>query len=162
MIKLVGLANEERNGCVGVCMGFDDERERYKVRLMNGENEVAVRSRNVRQVVSEARVEGTSQENLNGRVAASAVYDSESGRYHVEGIYESPLAIKPEHLVLPPDTRVTVVGVNSRPELNGLAGTVLSSDGKERYTVQLAHSGEQLKLRFGAVVSLHGNLAARE
>ena len=90
-------------------------------------------------------------------MAASAVYDTASGRYVLEGISERPIAIKPENLVLPTGTRVTVAAVQSRPELNGQAGRVLSSDGVERYTVEMG-SGEQLKLRFGAVLPLGARL----
>ena len=115
-----------------------------------------MRPANVRQVICEARVEFTSQPALNGRVAASAVFDSASGRYVVEGISDTPLSLKPENLLLPPDTRVTIAGVNSRPELNGQPGKVVSSDGKERYTIRVARTGEQVALRFGAVVALHG------
>jgi len=106
--------------------------------------------------VSEARVDFTSQDNLNGRIAASAVFESASGRWVVEGVSERPIAIKPENLVLPPGTRVTITGLSARADLNGQAATVVSSDGAERYTVELAASGEQLKVRFGAVVGLHG------
>jgi hypothetical protein len=51
---------------------------------------------------------------------------------------------------------VTITGLSARADLNGQAATVVSSDGAERYTVELAASGEQLKVRFGAVVGLHG------
>jgi hypothetical protein len=105
--------------------------------------------------VSEARIEGTSQETLNGKVAASAVYDSSSARYVVEGVSEQPIAIKPANLVLPPSTRVSIVSLQSRPELNGRACRVVGSDGIERYVVELAETGEQLKLKYGAVVTLH-------
>ena len=76
-------------------------------------------------------------------------------RYVVEGITDKAIAIKPENLVLPPGTRVTITGVSSRPALNGQAGKIVGSDGTERYTVQLAQSGEQVRVKFGAVVSLH-------
>ena len=82
------------------------------------------------QVIEEARVEGTSQESLNGRVAATCCYDVSSGRYIVEGLSASAIAIKPENLVLPIGTRVTVHGVQSRPQINGTAAKIVSSDGE--------------------------------
>ena len=115
---------------------------------------VAIKTSNVQQVISEARVEGTSQEALNGKVAASAVYDLATARYVVEGLSERPLSIRPEHLILPPGTRVSIHGVQSRAELNGQPGKIVGSDGKERYTVELA-GGEQVRLKFGVVVPLH-------
>ena len=115
-----------------------------------------MRPANVRQIIAEARVEGTSNAEYNGRIAASASFDTPSGRYVVEGVAERPVAIKPENLILPPHTRVTITGVSSRPELNGKAATIMSSDGRERYTVQVGESGEQMRLKLGAVVGLHG------
>ena len=59
---------------------------------------------------------------------------------------------------LPADTRVSAVGLTARPELNGQAGCVLGSDGGgERYVVEMAATGEQVKLRFGNVIALHGH-----
>ena len=159
VVKLVDLNSEALNASVGVVDGFDEAKQRYNVRLTGRENEVvAVRPANVRQIISEVRVEGTSQPTLNGRVAASAVYDAGSARYILEGLSEQPIAVKPENLVLPPGTRVNITGLQSRPELNGRPARIIGSDGVERYTVELVDRGggvEQLKVKFGSVVPLH-------
>lgn len=156
VVKLTGLSNGELNGSSGTVEDFDDAKGRYTVRLSSGSRqEIAIKPSNVRQVITEARIEGTSQVALNGRIAASAVFDSASGRYIVDGVAEHSISIKPENLVLPPDTRVTISGVNSRAELNGRPGMVISGDG-ERYTVSLADGGEQIRVKLGAVVPLHG------
>ena len=47
---------------------------------------LAAKPANVRQVVAEARVVGTSQPQLNGKVAATATYDRASKRYRMEGL----------------------------------------------------------------------------
>ena len=124
------------------------------MRLFNGPS-VAIKPENVRQVISGARVVGTSQQTLNGREAASAVFDGPSARYVLEGLTggESAVSLRPENVLLPPGTRVAMQGLQSRPELNGRAGKVVSSDG-ERYTVHVAPD-EMVRVRLGAVVALH-------
>merc|ERR1719311_1710036 len=87
---------------------------------------------------------------LNGRVAAAATFDKASGRYRAEGLAPHTVALRPEHVVLPPRTRVEVSGVSSRPTLNGQLGAIVGADA-ERYTVQLPH--ETVRLRFGAVAA---------
>lgn len=159
VVKLVGLATDSLNGKVGIIESFDASKQRYLVRVHGTATEVAIKPANVRQLINEARVEGTSQEMLNGSTAATAVFDSESKRYIVEGVAQNPIAIKPDNLVLPPSTRVSIAGVSSRPELNGKAGKIVGAGAGDRYTVQLANSGEQVRLRYGAVVALHGLVA---
>ena len=61
-------------------------------------------------------------------------------------------------MILPDDTRVNAVGLNSRPELNEQPARVVSVDsGGERYVIEMAATGEQVKLKFGNVVALHGH-----
>merc|ERR1719434_121758 len=78
VVKLAGLQNDTLNGSVGLVEGYEESSGRYNVRLSGRNEVVAIKTRNVRQVISEARIEGTSQEALNGRIAASAVFDSDS------------------------------------------------------------------------------------
>jgi len=151
-IKLTGLSNTAYNGMHGVIRGWDESKQRYQCELQDGSN-LAVRRTNLRQVVSEARVVGTTQPSMNGRVAASATFDPVSKRYRVEGLTSNGniIALKPENIVLPQKTRVTIDGVVSRPSLNGQTGSIIDVN-SDRYVVQLPHN-EQLSLRFGAVAA---------
>ena len=148
-VEVLELSNQPAlNGRKGTIERYDDARQRYHV-VVDGAT-VALRPANVRQVVAEARVAGTSQPDLNGRVAAAATFDKASGRYRAEGLAPHTVALRPEHVVLPPRTRVEVSGVSSRPTLNGQLGAIVGADA-ERYTVQLPH--ETVRLRFGAVAA---------
>lgn len=162
-VKLVGLSSESLNDSIGEIAGFDEEKKRYTVRLVEGGNEVAVKPLNVRQLIAGARIETATAVKFGfaAGVTGTAVYDTQLGKYIVKEL--SPrsgdvlgVKVKPENMILPADTRVTAVGLNSRPELNGKAGRVVSSDGGERYVVEMAAGGEQLKLKYGNVVALHG------
>ena len=65
----------------------------------------------------------------------------------------SVLAIKPENVMLPPRTMVTVKSVPSRPSLNGRKGRIVGiENAKEMYTVRL-DDNEHVKLRYGAVLA---------
>ncbi|KOO21578.1 hypothetical protein Ctob_001649 [Chrysochromulina tobinii] len=137
------------------------------VRLRNSSTgqvaDVAVKPLNVRQLISGAILDASARSKfgLEGSVSGTAVYDSIGAVYTVTdlqpptGDYKS-LKVKPENLILPAGTRVNASGLNSRPELNGKPGKIVSSEGSERYVVEMAGSFEQLKLKFGNVVALHG------
>lgn len=155
VVRLAELHSQpEKNGKIGTVESWDGARGRYVVALQEG-GTLAARPDNVRQVVTEAVVTGTSQDALNGKAAAAATFDRASKRYRCEGLRAdgSVVSLKPEHLALPKDTRVRIEGVSSRPELNGAVGTVAAVDlAAGRYNVQLP-SVAPVSLRFGAVAA---------
>ena len=157
-VKLEGLTSgSEHNGSVGRVERFDAAAQRYHVRLAgdHGNSSIAVRLDNLRQVISSAKVVGCqTQPQLNGRVPAAVTYDRQSQRYRAEGLSENgaTLALKPENLVLPAATQVTIDGVVSRPALNGKRGLIVDVE-EERYVVQTG-DGEKLRLKFGTVVAV--------
>jgi len=149
-----GLSSKELVGVVGTIQSFDQRTQRYTISMANTGHSLAVKPKNVQQIVSDAKVVGTSQEQLNGRVAPSAIYDAASKRYRVEGLTSDgkTLALKPENVLLPARTQVTIEGVQSRPALNGKRGRIVNVDtAANRYVV--ATGDEQLRLRIGTVVA---------
>ena len=144
----------------------DEDKRRYTVRLPNG-NEVAVKPLNVRQMIAGARLDlsASKKAGFSQSVKGTAMYDTPNAHYiltslpNSAGVAHSFASVnaKPENVILPDDTRITAIGLTGRPELNGQAGRVVSSDGGERYVVEMATSGEQVKLRYGNVVALHGH-----
>lgn len=150
-VKLVELNDSNYNERHGAVEGWDAAKGRYVVALGGGAK-LCVKPENARQVVAEATVVGTSQPKLNGRVAAAATYDRASKRYRVEGIEgHDVVALKPENVQLPHQTRVTIDGVTSRPALNGQSGRIVAVK-NDRYVVELPDR-EQLALRFGVVAA---------
>jgi curved DNA-binding protein CbpA len=154
-VRLVDLSSSQHNGTVGQILDYDEGRSRYHVRLRgSGGETLSVRARNMRQVITDARVVGIQNDGaLNGRVASAAMYDAAARRYKCEGLKvdHTVLALKPENVQLPKDCRVTIDGVQSRPALNGRIGNVVGVQGNDRYLVQLPE--ETLSLRFGAVAA---------
>ena len=61
------------------------------------------------------------------------------------------VALKPENVILPQRTRVTIQDVISRPQLNGRAGSIRDVEG-DRYVVDLPGEAP-LKVRFHAAVA---------
>merc|ERR1711959_848330 len=112
-VQVSGLSadSSRHNGSIGIIKAYDEQQQRYHV-CIDGGTSLAVRPCNVRQVISEARVTGTSQPQLNGRVVPFAVFDEGSKRYLVEGVTESgnAIAIKPDNLVLPAQTTIKIGG----------------------------------------------------
>jgi len=152
-VMVVGLKEDgQQNGRIGRVEQFSEDRGRYIVAL-EGAGHLAVRPENVRQVLTDARIVGVkNQEGLNGRIASTVTYDTSSKRYKCEGLKgdHTVVALKPENVMLPTNSRVVVDGVQSRPALNGMVGSVVDVD-TDRYVVQLPD--QKLRLRFGAVVA---------
>ena len=154
LVRLEGLNSPTHNGCVGRVEAFDEAKGRYIVTLQRDGGSLAVRPAHCVQVVTDARVTGTSKGELNGRTAAVTTYDRTSKRYRCEGLKAdgTVLSLKPENVVLPPTTRVKIDGVASRPALNGCVGAVRAVDEQAgRYDVELP--GEAVRVRFGAVAA---------
>ena len=78
-VRLCDLSQANFNGASGTIDQWDEARGRYVVSLAEG-GSLAVRSQNMSQVVAEARVVGTSQPQLNGKVAAAATFDRATER----------------------------------------------------------------------------------
>ena len=154
-VKVEGLQSSsalEHNGSVGTIDRFDMAAQRYHVSFSSGAA-LSVRPENVRQVITSARVIGCqNQPHLNGRVAASTTFDCKTKRYRAEGLSENgaTLSLKPENMLLPESTQVTIDGLVSRPALNGKRGLIVGVE-EERYVIQT--SEEKLRLRFGTVVA---------
>ena len=165
-IKLVDLTNASLNESCGSVAGFDEAKKRYTVRLGSGK-EVAVKPFNVRQIIHGARIDAATsrQHGFRDSVVGTAIYDTRSGRYEVSGLPSSAgvahsfavIKARPEHVILPLGTHVQAVGLTGRPELNGQIGRVVDDDGSERYVIEIAATREQMKLKFGNVVALHGH-----
>ena len=162
----MGLSNASLNDKRGKVAGFDEAKHRYTVRLEGG-NEVAVKPMNVRQVIAQAYIDLTRRTFKDPTPVVSAVYDTPSAHYLVSGLPDAASPdvtwrVKPECIELPAGTRVNAVGLTGRPELNGQPGKLLGSeasivdDTDWRYIVEMAATGEQVKLKFGNVVALHG------
>ena len=134
------------------------------------ETAVSASPASLRSWLAGSRVVGVlSRPELNGAVALAAAFDEASGRYRVEGLDlghggcgdsngsapspQSPVALKPENLLLPPGTLVRIAAAKSDPGLVGTRGTIVEADGEAgRYSVQLAPF-RLLHLRLGAVVA---------
>lgn len=155
VVRLTGLNAAAHNGAVGAVASYDDAKSRYAVHLQADGSTLSVKRENLVQVLTDARVCGTSVEGLNGKTVSHATYDRASKRYRCEGLKQdgSLVALKRENVVLPTGARVTIDGVTSRPALNGCVGAVQAVDEKAgRYDVQLG-DGEAVRLRFGAVAA---------
>merc|ERR1719231_467784 len=76
LVRLTGLSSESLNGKTARVLEWHPQRARYVVGLSADDSSIAIKPSNVRQLISDARVVGTSKQELNGRVAASATYDA--------------------------------------------------------------------------------------
>merc|ERR1719152_804540 len=154
LIQLEGLTNGQLNGSIGRVEDYDEAAQRYVIAPDSGGSPIAIKPANVVQLVTAARVVGTSKAELNDKAISTATYCKSTKRYKCQGLRPdgSVLALKPENVVLPESSRVTIENVKSRPELNGKVGMITGiENGRSRYLVEL--DGEALSLGFGAVAA---------
>ena len=155
VVVIQGLASQpQHNGSLGKVEAHNEARDRYVVELQDGKS-LAIKPANVRQVVADAKVTGTTKDELNGKVCAAATFDRDSKRYRCEGLKSdgTVLSLKPENVILPSQTRVRIDGIESRPGLNGQVGAISAVDmAAGRYQVDL-HGGDAIRVRFGAVAA---------
>merc|ERR1719152_92769 len=149
-VRIKGLTSApERNGTQGRVESYDDARGRYMVQVDGEETTLALRPANLEQLVTGTKVTGvTSDVSLNGKSGTVVGWDSEKERYSVRlSSLPRALSLRPECVVLPAGTCVTIRDVQAKPQLNGKRGKVQSYDyGAARFVVQLSGS-EQVKLR---------------
>ncbi|KAJ8601720.1 hypothetical protein CTAYLR_003198 [Chrysophaeum taylorii] len=146
---LVGAA--EKNDDIGRIREYND-RGRYVVELEDSGETLAVKPENLTQILKGVRLVGiTTDPNLNGKSGTLIGQRTAPGggqRFivHVTTTKQT-VSVKQDNLLLPKSALVTIVGVQSKPHLNGKQGTVLTWDSAaQRYTVQMS-STDHLKLK---------------
>jgi hypothetical protein len=135
--------NAQHNGKEGLVVGYDLGSARYTVQLVQDASLLRIKHTNVLQRLSVEVSDLRERAHLNGRTGLVVGSDVGSGRYHVRLAQDETLALQMHNLVLPPGTRVTVVGLTGSAEYNGRIGSVVSYDrAAARYAVQLSESHE--------------------
>jgi hypothetical protein len=150
-VRLAGLVNAKLNDARGQVVEFDEEKHRYKIMLQGQAVPVTVKPSNLEQVLNGVAVINTSRSDLNGRASTQAFFDRRRGRYMLDGVGQGTVALRPENVMLPVSTRVTIDGMQNRTDLNGMCGKIIAAD-EQRYTVQL-QTGEQVRLRIDTVTA---------
>ena len=133
-------------------------RESLSISLESGPgagNTVAVDFHNVQQIVRSALLVGTKDPRLEGTITTAAAFAPDLGVYQVKGIMQDgeTLTVRPENVLLPPRTTVTIKNVPQEPKLLGCKGRIVGiENAKQMYTVRLENN-EHIMLQYGAVVA---------
>ena len=150
--ELTQVNAAERNGDTARVESFLADKERYLVRADEDGEVLSLKPGNLQQLVRGVTLAGIEGEpGLNGKSGTLLKHDPAKDRYLVRlAALPRTVAVRPENVVLPAGTCVTIKGVVARPELNGRRGTVAQAfdAAAGRYVVAAgAAGGEQLKLR---------------
>lgn len=145
-VQIRGLRREpQHNGQNGVVEEYDEDRGRYKVRLQDGQ-ELLLKPDNLSLRVENVRIVGLAgHAQLNGQAGTVISFDSEKDRYTVQVRTASSgapglqvVAVPTANIVLPLNTRVTIVGLQGHAQYNGKWGKITEYNQQdEKYTVQL-------------------------
>ncbi|KAJ1461009.1 hypothetical protein M885DRAFT_508534 [Pelagophyceae sp. CCMP2097] len=147
---LVGAA--DKNDEIGKIERYDDQKGRYTVRLDETQEAMALKPENLVQLLKGVILAGiTSNEALNGKSGTLVARRGDRGpdaRFVVVlASGKQTVAVKAENLLLPKGALVAIVGVLSKPHLNGKNATVVSWDAaSQRYLVQIS-TADQLRLK---------------
>lgn len=155
-VTIFGLRNApQHNGDNGRVVDYDPGRGRYVVQIEDDDATLSLRPENLQQIVPGVTLRNIeADESLNGKSGTLLKFDPAKDRYTVSlNALRRVLSVRPDNIVLPPGTCVTIRDVQSKPQLNGKRGTVRTFDRESgRFVVQLSPT-EQVKLRPANVVA---------
>ena len=145
------------NGETGAVLYYEPSKGRYVVELGDEDDsqQVSLKSDNLQQLVRGVILQGIdSDASLNGKSGSLLRYDAQKDRYLVRlAAIPRALSLRPESVLLPNGTCVTIRNLQAKPVLNGQRGTITSFDRQAgRYVVQLNQS-ESAKLKPGNVLA---------
>jgi hypothetical protein len=134
------VAKPERNGDRGEIQGYDPSTGRYVVAVEDSDEALRVKPNNLLQHIH-VKVHGIqAQPELNGLQGTIIAWNDHKERYSVYVMDKSKVVnLKPTNIILENGTVGMIVGLASKPELNGKYGTVKSwNRDSHRYDMQLS------------------------
>ena len=141
IVSLKGLQSQpERNGDRGEVAEYDERAGRYVVFIEDSDEYLRVKPSNLLQHVH-VRLHGIeSQQSLNGKRGTIVAWSDHKERYNIHVMDIGKIvSLKPSNVVLENGTVGMIVGLQSKPELNGRHGTIKDfNQSTGRYDVQLS------------------------
>jgi curved DNA-binding protein CbpA len=141
VVSLKGLVNRpDRNGDRGEVVDYDPATGRYTILIEDSDEQIKVKPTNLLQHVH-VKVHGVeSQPDLNGLKGTIIAWNDQKQRYSVYVMDRSRVVgLKPTNVILEPGTVGMIMGLISKPELNGRYGRINSwFKDQNRYEVQLS------------------------
>lgn len=133
-------AAPERNGDRGVIKQYVPSKGRYVVALEDSDETMSVKPQNLLQHVHVRLHDIVSQQELNGKTGTVIAWNPSSQRYNIYvTVMKKVVSLKPSNVVLDNGTVAQLVGLNSKPELNGKWGTIKNwIRESNKYDVQLS------------------------
>jgi len=141
VVTLRGLVTaSERNGDRGVVRKMDPHSGRYTVNIEDSDEVMSVRATNLLQHCQVRIHDIQSQTELNGKTATIVTWIESKDRYNVYVVsLKKFVSLKPSNVVLNKGTVGQIIGLKSRPELNGKFGTVKEwIRDSNKYDIQLS------------------------
>lgn len=141
IVSLKGLQSRpERNGDRGEVAEYDEQAGRYVVFIEDSDEYLRVKPSNLLQHVH-IRLHGIeSQPALNGKRGTIVAWSEANARYNIHVMDIGKIvSLKPSNVILENGTVGMIVGLQSKPELNGRYGTIKDFNRSTgRYDVQLS------------------------
>jgi curved DNA-binding protein CbpA len=134
------ISRPDKNGDRGEIQGYDPATQRYTVALEDSDERLKVKPSNLLQHVH-VKVHGVeSQPDLNGARGTIMAWNEQKERYSIYVMDLSRvLSMKPTNTILDNGTVAMIVGLVSKPQLNGKYGTIKSWVRlANRYEIQLS------------------------
>jgi len=149
IVSLKGLVNKsEYNGDRGVVKQYVQGSKRYAVELEDSEETLSLKPENLLQHIHVKIHDIQSQRELNGRTGTVITWCSDKERYNIYvASLKKVVSLKPANVVLETGVVARVNGVESRPELNGVWGTIKDwIQDSNKYDVQLS-AGQIIRVK---------------
>ena len=141
IVSLKNLVNApEKNGDKGVIQSFDRCKGRYIVLLEDSEQTMSVKPSNLLQHIH-VHIQGlANRPELNGSVGTVIAWNESKARYAIYSMSQKKVfELKPQNVIFEKGTVGQIVGIKSRPELNGKFGTIKGyHEDTQKYDVQVS------------------------
>merc|ERR1712045_732499 len=126
VVSLKGLVSKpERNGDRGMIRQYDQRRGRYIVSLEDSDETMSVKASNLLQHVHVRIHDIKGQPELNGKTGTILTWIPSKERYNIYvSALKKAVSLKPANVVLDNGVVGQIIGLQSKPELNGKFGTV--------------------------------------
>lgn len=141
VVSLKGLlSSPERNGDQGVVKSYNPQNGRYIIVLEESDETMSVKASNLLQHVHVKIHDVKSQPELNGKTGTIVTWVDSKERYNIHVFaLKKVVSLRPGNVILENGTVGQIVGLTSKPELNGKWGTIKEwIKESNKYDIQLS------------------------
>jgi len=133
------------NGKIGKILDYNDNNNRYIVKLRDGKN-ISLSINNIHQILDIEITGLTKNTTLNGNMGKTVGFDPKSNRYKVL-VDDEVIALKNDNIIISNNSSIEIVDLQNNVNINGKRGKIISYDrSTSKYTITLSNN-KKIKIK---------------